>query len=233
MVSLLKHACGLNGSFEQVQDLVENDADVNGVDRTHTTALHVAAMFGSVRIVELLVRHGAEVDRRNNLGNTPLMQCIHYMSTLDRNQLQNVDHFEVVNALINARADVNSRNTLLCSPLHEAAMSGSRRVAVLLVEHGAQVFARNRHNRLPVDEVSVGTAQNPGNHIDVADYLNGEMERIDRAQREQFCRDDFLPFAMGLHPRLGNDSNVLELSIDTLRGIWNALRRKHNLPIEE
>jgi hypothetical protein len=59
------------------------------------------------------------------------------------------------------------------------------------------------------------------------------MERIDRAQREQLCRDDFLPFAMGLHPRLGNDSNVLALSIDTLRGIWNALRRKHNLPIEE
>jgi hypothetical protein len=237
----LKKACALLGSFEDVQRLVDNGVDVCGVDEwTHNTALHIAAQFGSVKIVKLLLQHDAKVDIPNAnvdipnaLGNTPLLYCIRYMSTLHSTRLEDVNHLEVVNELIKAKADVNYRNRLLCSPLHEAALSGSRRVAKLLVQHGAKVFALDIHNRMPVDMVRVGNTHNPDNQKKVAIYLYDEMERVDRALREQLCRDDFLPFAMGLHPRLGNISSVSALSIDTLRETWNALRRAHNLPIEE
>jgi ankyrin repeat protein len=229
MNSALKLACGLNGNSYKVLELLDGGADVDAVDETHTTALHVAARLGSIDIVKLLIQYDANVDIKNNVGNTPLMLCIRFMTTHPNNRPEPVDYFEVVKKLINANADVNSRNMFGCSPLHEAALSGSRRVAELLVKHGAKVFARDVHNRRPFDMVSVGNSQNPDNQTNIAIYLYDEMERV-----EQSCRyGDFLPFAMGLHPRLGDISGVRVLSTDTLSKIWHELRLTHNLPIEE
>jgi hypothetical protein len=234
MDSQLTVACGLLGSFGMAKRLIDDNANVNVVDeQSHTTALHVAAMFGSLNIVKLLLQHGAEVNIPNKVGNTPLMQCIRYISTLHNTELENVDHYQVVDTLIEANADVNHCNNLRSSPLHAAARSGSRRVSKLLVKHGAIIDALDESSRMPVDMVFVGTPHNLHNQRKVAVYLYDEMARVDREHREKLCRDEFLPLAMGIHPRLGDISCVRVLSADILRDIWHALRRTHNLPIED
>jgi ankyrin repeat protein len=56
-----------------VQLLLERGADVNSLNGTGGTALHLAAMGDHQEVVSLLLSSGADVYRRNALGDTALM----------------------------------------------------------------------------------------------------------------------------------------------------------------
>jgi ankyrin repeat protein len=71
---------GLGGSFpvsdadkiEAIELALERGVDVNALDATGQTALHVAAGQSSARIVTALVEHGAKLDIKDKQGRTPL-----------------------------------------------------------------------------------------------------------------------------------------------------------------
>jgi WD40 repeat protein len=70
--------------FNRVQSLLADGADVNAkAAGTGCTPLHVAAMWGDIRLARLLVSHGANVNARCDKGGTPLdyagMSALHRM----------------------------------------------------------------------------------------------------------------------------------------------------------
>jgi len=87
------------------------------------------------RIVELLLEHGAEIEARNRHkvfgpGNRPLHAAVY------------MDRPDVVEALIDAGADVSSTDDAGWTPLHLAVANGRLELAKKLLEAGAAVNAR-------------------------------------------------------------------------------------------
>ncbi|NXG01398.1 PP16A phosphatase, partial [Sakesphorus luctuosus] len=104
----------------------------------------------SVRLLEAAARHDAEEVRQflesgispdlcNEDGLTALHQCC-----ID-------DCGSVVSVLLDAGADVNSRDTELWTPLHAAATCGHLHLVQLLIQRGADLLAVNSDGNMPYD----------------------------------------------------------------------------------
>ena len=61
--------------------LIEHGADVISLDKTHSTALHLAAFFGSSEMVRLLLENGADVSMLDENKKTPLHLALSSVST--------------------------------------------------------------------------------------------------------------------------------------------------------
>lgn len=59
------------GRLEKVSAMVEAGADVNAVGDENYTALHVAVLRNHAKVIEFLVRAGADVFAKNDAGETP------------------------------------------------------------------------------------------------------------------------------------------------------------------
>ncbi|KAE9401288.1 ankyrin [Gymnopus androsaceus JB14] len=66
------HWAASSGSLEIVRYLIDHKAEVDKVDGSGWSALHIAASAGHDDVVEELVGSGADVNRRNSKGITPL-----------------------------------------------------------------------------------------------------------------------------------------------------------------
>ena len=68
------HHVAIYGHVEVARTLVELGADVHAVTTRGDTALHLAS---NAKAMACLLEVGAELSRRNNVGNTPLYQAVH------------------------------------------------------------------------------------------------------------------------------------------------------------
>ncbi len=91
-----------------------------------TPLLQLAAEKGQLAMVELLVRHKADVNRADRLGMTALMVAAE------------AGHVEVLDALIAAGADVNAPNKQGLTALMIGARKGQREVVAHLLSAGAK-----------------------------------------------------------------------------------------------
>jgi hemoglobin len=100
------------------------------------TLLHDAAMAGEGELAATLIRFGADPDAKEREGHTPL----YYAST-----------GEVARVLLAAGAtvDVTSGPTR-GTPLHQAARRGYAPVAAALLDHGANIEARDAKEQTPL-----------------------------------------------------------------------------------
>ena len=71
----------MSKKVDTVRLLVEHGADVITLDKTHSTALHLAAFFGSPEMVRLLLEHGADVSMLDENKKTPLHLALSPVST--------------------------------------------------------------------------------------------------------------------------------------------------------
>ena len=123
------------------------------------TPLAYAAIHGRRDVAVLLLKHGAEMDFRDDGGNTPLIWAA-------RN-----GHEDVVKLLLEHHADVNAVATIqatiqLDSPIHAAAANGHASVVAILAEAGADVNKmRGPFNATPLYYAA------SGGHSDVAKLL--------------------------------------------------------------
>jgi hypothetical protein len=130
-----------DGDIYAIRGLLNDDeADINGKDRDGKTAIGWAAHKGHAEIVKLLIDYGADVNMQQNKGITPLMLAV------DQN------HAEIATLLLNAGADPNAATT---NRGQTALMSvlmtpGRSQLAKLLLEHGAEVNAKNRQGTTPL-----------------------------------------------------------------------------------
>jgi hypothetical protein len=99
-------------------------------DRPRT--LDAAAFAGDKEAAEMLLAHGADVDAKNQNGETPLNETA----------LSEKGGAAVAELLLDHGADVNAKGGRGCTPLWDAAYGQKELLAELLVAHGADVNAK-------------------------------------------------------------------------------------------
>ena len=139
------------------QDKALHQALLRQHNGANFTALHLAALHGQRRVVQLLLRERAEVDSANDFGETPLhvsskkghaqAVCALLASGASVNQtdqrgLTALHHCcatpggkDVADALMEVKADVNLRDNVGNTPLHLACATGTHRTVVSLLKY--------------------------------------------------------------------------------------------------
>ena len=137
------------------QDKALHQALLRERNANHFTALHLAALHGQRRVVQLLLRERAEVDSADAQGKTPL-----HLSS--RN-----GHAQVVCALLASGASVNQTDKKGLTALHHCcATLGGKDVADALMVVKADVYLEDNEGNTPLH-----LACAKGNHRHVGSLL--------------------------------------------------------------
>jgi ankyrin repeat protein/L-ascorbate metabolism protein UlaG (beta-lactamase superfamily) len=142
-----------------------------------STPLHVATFSGNLRLLEVLVKHGADINAVNDEGSTPLL----YISQAGRAEVMDwlIEHGAKLDArndfhetalsypLVNGfqglveklwpRAEaLKDRDLLERYPLHRAAYLGYEQPAVFLLMKGLPIDSRDESGRTPFQRAAQG-----------------------------------------------------------------------------
>lgn len=105
--------------------------NIDGIDGKHSTALHLAVDYELEEIVEILLKHNANVNARDKYNETPL-----HLSCRNSNE-------KITEMLLNYKADVNVESMFLETPLHLSCIYGNEKITKMLLNFNANVNARN------------------------------------------------------------------------------------------
>lgn len=122
------HQAAEAGNVDEVRKQLTSGINPNS--RTlwyRVTPLHRAAAYGRVRIVKLLLENGAEVNIRNEGGETPL----HYAARHG--------HVSVMKILLEYGADPAQKGTGCGTPMQWAAGNGQIRAIKTLLDYGVGI----------------------------------------------------------------------------------------------
>ena len=140
--------------------------------RVGYTPLHTAASVNHIEMVKLLIKHGANINSKDEADNSPLHLAtyhghgkmaklliesgayIHSRNYNDNLPIQMAAHAglpEVIQQLIEAGSPINAQDQVGDTPLHDAALQGQVEAAQVLIEAGADVNATNNAGKTPLD----------------------------------------------------------------------------------
>ena len=156
-----------------VRFLLEQKADVNLMDRSGNIALHYATSNGHLSVVHILLEHGADINARDESDQTPLHRAsekgfesvvqILLESGADVNARDNQSKTSLHLASCSLRSntsgaiygiDVDVPDGLSEKALHRASKLGHELVVQLLLDHGADVHARDSCDGTPLHSAS-------------------------------------------------------------------------------
>lgn len=132
------------------QYLVDHGANVKSqqhdITDSQDTALHWAAYNGNLITTELLLTHGAYVDARNGVGETPFCNAIEEK------------HFEVAAILLEHKADIDTRDNNDLTPLVNSVVSGEISEVAFLLAHGANLNDKGPAGLTPLWWAAAGSS---------------------------------------------------------------------------
>lgn len=105
------------------------------------TPLGLAAYFGHLSVVSLLISHNADVNRAAN--NPQQVTPLH--SAVSRH------HLQIAQVLLSNGADANARQQQGISPLQQAAHGGHLEMVKLLLDHGADANLTDDQGKTALD----------------------------------------------------------------------------------
>ncbi|KAI8486429.1 Ankyrin repeat and SOCS box protein 10 [Branchiostoma belcheri] len=127
-----------NGHVDCASYLLRMKADVNYAP-TNDAPLHAACKLGNAELVDLLLAYKADANQMNEDGYCPLHLC------------DTGSYYKCAKALIHRGADIEGASWYEGdTPLHKAAEKGLDDLCSLLVNHGADVNARNGNEATPL-----------------------------------------------------------------------------------
>ena len=165
------------GHEDVAKQLIKAGADLEAEENEeNNTPLHIAATNGSISIIRKLLDFGADVDKTNNHGGTPLIRASRYGKVeavrllLSHRRRAAVGihnnngftaltfaakegHREIVDLLLSkGDADINEYNQYGMTALCEACRYGHESVVQLLLDRGASLEAQSPAGRTPAIE---------------------------------------------------------------------------------
>lgn len=168
--------------------------DINHViDEDGHTVFHWACSLGAPRIVDILLRAGADIRAPNLLGQTPLMRSIMYKNNFDLRTFSKIA--EVLRDTITAK-DINGKTALhhiANSTSHKNLRSAARYYNEILLAKFAEISSRSEIQNF------VNTQDN---HGDTALHIAAKFGST-KIVKELLCyaADDLLHNADGLTPK--------------------------------
>ena len=158
---------------EVLRSLINHNANPNAQNEDQETPLFMASRMGRLEAARLLLDHGADINHQDSLGRTPLHIAAengHYevarllldygaddnapekdSQTSSQTSLHLVDNLAVAQSPLKRGAEVDARNKMGCTPLHFASRQGHQGLMQLLLEHHADVLARNHEDQTFLD----------------------------------------------------------------------------------
>lgn len=128
-------AATLIREVDAVKELISAGADLEARDKKGNTALMKAIDGDAEELVRLFLRSGANVNASNNKGMTPLMTA---------------SSLTILEDLILAGADINATDSLQRSVLHFQTDADQWENVRVLLEFGANHFAKNKRGEIPL-----------------------------------------------------------------------------------
>ena len=140
LLSISRTPQGEDDGSDTAKLLLERGANVNAKDKDHATPLHLASAKKNLKIVRVLLDHGADPDAEKFRGETPLQ-----LALTRRGHPDAEDGIGVAQLLLEYGAEAYGRNTYHISPLDLACCFGNERIGqVLLVDGGKFEEENNR-----------------------------------------------------------------------------------------
>ncbi len=101
-------------------------------------ALHAALRARDKDIIDVMIAGGADINAKDNQGNTPLMYAMNTQGNIN------------FDALMAYNPDLNIRNNEGLTPVHQAAICGNSHCLNALLERGGKLDAKDRENSTPM-----------------------------------------------------------------------------------
>lgn len=135
----------VSSNLAELECFLKNGVDANSKDESGDSLLHLAVRSNKYKLVKLLIKSSADVNIRDNYGETPLYHIEDYISN-DLKLLEAAK--DMAKLLLEKGADVNVKDnegwTLLHSAEHEE-------LAKLFIVKGADVNAISNAGHTPLD----------------------------------------------------------------------------------
>ena len=154
--------------------LNHKDIEINATSVAGETPLYIASKFDCADVIKLLLEHGAEPNIADEFGRTPLYAASSINSPdavniLLENGVDDVNikenllgktplfaacengHTDIADALLIARADINTKNNNGKTPLFAACEKGHKEIIKILLFRGANLYDKDNIGRTCFD----------------------------------------------------------------------------------
>ena len=137
---MLEHGADPNAEYIEAEEYKKANYKSNSkpMDEGYTP-LFVA---DNERIINLLLEYGADINYRNNKGNTPIFWFA---------QIFNPAKINLIKVIIEKGADINAINNEGKTPLLLAVSDGNFYIAKILLEHGADIKVKDKSGKTAMD----------------------------------------------------------------------------------
>ena len=217
------HCAGQKNHPVVCQVLIDAGADIEAKEEKGRSPLHNAGLSGALYVVKVLVEAGADVCVTDNKGDTCLIlasylghtETVRYLVGLKGVDMKHVDsigctalshavvrnHPDVVQVLIDAGADIETRGNHDRTPLVVASQCGNLRVVKMLVKAGAGVCVTDNQGRMCLTLAAASGRTETVRHL--AGLKEVDVNHVDSTGCTALR-----------HAAAGNHADVLEVLID-------------------
>ena len=128
---------------------MDRGADVNKRDKDNQTPLHLASYRQHLKLVQVLLDHGANITAEDTNGRNPLHRVI-------EGHFKSGDGVSIVRLLLGRGVNVNTGDKHHITPLHSASYRQHLKSVRVLLDLGANLSAEDNEGRTPLHHVLEG-----------------------------------------------------------------------------